>query len=229
MRTKNESKVFRVDFKKETKNPDDSYSTIDNKALKNPDLSDSGLRLLILLLNQPPTWVINLTYFQHQLDWSQKKLAKTTKHLIQLGYLQKQKIRKEGKNGFKYEYTISESLICRNGNIRDGKVTNGNITNQMFPNRLVNKHKLEKLDLDKLNTAKHDLDKNNNIDVNPAKLPEPIPTEPNPKGLTNNYEFLLPLNFKEAKHKDSAKPVGMDFTETNEKEEEDWSNKEDWF
>lgn len=84
-----------------------NYSTINNEVLNDTRLSDSAVRLMIMLVNIPPTQKISMTYYRKKLGWGSEKMSKITKKLAELGYLKG--IQYPQGEKFKYHYNIDES------------------------------------------------------------------------------------------------------------------------
>ena len=84
------------------------YTTLSRSILINPNIRDSSKTLIQLLLNNVEDWILVLSYYQKQLQWSNDKMAGAVADLIQNGYLKKQKHSKGKDKGFYYTYVISE-------------------------------------------------------------------------------------------------------------------------
>ena len=97
--TKN-GNINRVDYTK------GNYTQISKTILLNKELSDSGLRLLQLIIDTPTSTNISLTYYQTILGWSNTKRTAAVKNLKDNGYLTISKIKKN--NTYNYFYTVSE-------------------------------------------------------------------------------------------------------------------------
>tara|TARA_R110000782_G_scaffold143342_1_gene236043 strand:+ start:872 stop:1705 length:834 start_codon:yes stop_codon:yes gene_type:complete len=95
--TKNAT-IIRLDYSKI------GYLQIAKTILTNKNLSDSGLRLLQLMLDTPPTKKISLTYYSNILGWSSTKRDAASKNLKDNGFLKIVKSKRENT----YYFTISE-------------------------------------------------------------------------------------------------------------------------
>ena len=134
-----------------------NYAVIPHSVLRDENLSDKALRLLMLMINNAEEiekgkkFKIQTTYFQHLLGWCNHTLSDATKELISLGYITKTKTRnKSEKSGFTYYYTfsLSSSFV---------KVTDVNVTNTELNN--IN-----------LNTAKQLKPSNSSLSSLPSSL-----------------------------------------------------------
>lgn len=93
-----------------------NFSTIRNEVLIDTKLSDSAKILLIRMLNNSEEWVINVSFYRKQMNWSTDKLSAAMNSLEKNGYL----IRKRIEGGWEYiineigisENHISEKQIC---------------------------------------------------------------------------------------------------------------------
>jgi hypothetical protein len=83
------------------------FVRLTTKTLFNEQLSDSGCRLLIAMLNNAEDWKVNVTYYSNKLGWSSGKTSNAKKNLIKCGYL-KEEIEMTSK-GKVYHYTINET------------------------------------------------------------------------------------------------------------------------
>lgn len=75
--------------------------------MMNKQLTDSGFRLMVMILNNKEPKLI-LTKYSNMLNWSPSKLARVTKHLIELGYVSKKRKSLGRAKGFEYEYEIKQ-------------------------------------------------------------------------------------------------------------------------
>jgi len=95
-----------------------NYSTIRNEVLLDKNLSDPAKILLIRMLNNSEEWIINVSFFRKQMNWSTDKLCGAMNSLEKNGYL----IRKRIDGAWEYiikeigisENQISEIQICGN-------------------------------------------------------------------------------------------------------------------
>ncbi|OCK42519.1 hypothetical protein BA195_10105 [Tenacibaculum soleae] len=96
-----------------------NYATISNNIINDSRLSDSAVRLLIMLINSPSE-KISMTYYRKKLGWGSEKMSKITKKLAELGYLKG--IQYPQGEKFKYHYNIDET-----GKLKPSYDDNGNV------------------------------------------------------------------------------------------------------
>lgn len=100
----NTSKINRIKFE------DGNYARISRNALLDERLTDSSLRLLVCILNNKDTYVLNMTYYANKFGWKSNKLKTTKALLVSCGYLKCTKI-SLGARGFRYHYDIYEEPL----------------------------------------------------------------------------------------------------------------------
>ena len=84
----------------------EEFDIISNNITKDSRLTDSGYRLITLMINDINEMEIKTTHFGNLLGWSPKKLSNATNNLIELGYIKRVK-KNNGNKGFKYHYEFT--------------------------------------------------------------------------------------------------------------------------
>lgn len=125
------------------------FLQIKRQAVVDSKLTDPGLRLLMLMLNNSTDWKINTTYFGRLLGWSPKKLSNATNNLIECGYLTKTKQR-QASGAFVYQYSICDSpySLCEGG-VCEGGIREGG-ESEAYIRISTDKNKEEKNKLDEI-------------------------------------------------------------------------------
>ena len=106
--------IIRLDYS------EGNFLQLSKKILTDKNLTDTGLRLLMLLVDTPSTSKISLTYYRNLLGWSKDKLSGATKNLTENGYLKITQHPKETRKDYVYTYIVNEFGTLKTTNDENG-------------------------------------------------------------------------------------------------------------
>jgi len=75
----------------------ENFTVLPNDLLNDELLKADGLALMCYLLSKPQDWIVRHKEIQNRMDWGRDKTRNVIASLVQIGYIEKETIREDGK------------------------------------------------------------------------------------------------------------------------------------